>query len=451
MSVPPVNPPRIGVTAADPCAGRVVYAPLKSLWIGSITLAALLGCAATFSWDALALFLASTAAVLLLGHSLGMHRKLIHNSYACPLWLEHFLVYCGVLAGLAGPYGMVRTHDMRDWAQRQGKCHDYFAHRRPFLVDAFWQLHCELRLDHPPLLHLEPRIAQDRFYQFVERTWMLQQLPWALLLYWWGGWAYVFWGACARIAACVTGHWLVGYFAHNAGGRSHHVEGAGVQGFNVGIAGLISMGEAWHNNHHAFPGSARIGLYQGQIDPGWWLLRILRRVGLVWDIKLPEDLPFRPELTVLPAAQVRWVRCEPTLRKTLTGAVYMVLYLLPFTLLFLIAALLIFGHRPLLPFTLVYAAPLCALWIAVNRYPRFTKGVAPFALHTWSGRWLVRLLAFGLLADLLSLAAPLLLKVAGLDGFLQLVGMVGIPAAIFAAGVLLKVWKERDSPILAPA
>ena len=62
------------------------------------------------------------------------------------------------------------------------------------------------------------------------------------------------WGIALRVAACVTGHWLVGYFAHNRGPRSWHVEGAGVQGYNVPYCGLITMGEAWHNNHHALPG-----------------------------------------------------------------------------------------------------------------------------------------------------------------------------------------------------
>jgi stearoyl-CoA desaturase (delta-9 desaturase) len=302
MHTPPVNPHRIGVTTADPRAGRVVYAPLKSLWVGGITLTAIIGCTLTFSWDALLLFLASTAAVLLLGHSLGMHRKLIHNSFACPLWLEHFLVYCGVLVGLAGPHGMVRIHDTRDWAQRQADCHDYFAHRSGFWKDGWWQLHCNLVLDNPPDLQLEPRIAHDRFYRFIERTWMLQQLPWALLLFWWGGWAYLFWGGFARVAAGVTGHWLIGYFAHNQGGRSYHIEGAGVQGYNIALAGLITMGEAWHNNHHAYPGSARIGLHAGQVDPGWWFLKALEYCGLVRDLKLPDDLPPRPELKVLPKA-----------------------------------------------------------------------------------------------------------------------------------------------------
>ena len=95
-------------------------------------------------------------------------------------------------------------------------------------------------------------------------------------------------GIAARVAASVTGHWLVGYFAHNRGPRSWHIQGAGVQGYNVPYCGLITMGEAWHNNHHAFPGSARLGLRDGEIDPGWWVLRGLMRVGLVWNLKTPE-------------------------------------------------------------------------------------------------------------------------------------------------------------------
>jgi hypothetical protein len=59
------------------------------------------------------------------------------------------------------------------------------------------------------------------------------------------------------------------------------------------------MGECWHNNHHAFPGSARLGLYPGEWDPGWWVISILRRAGLVSSVRLPEDLPARLELTRL--------------------------------------------------------------------------------------------------------------------------------------------------------
>ena len=68
-----------------------------------MTTAAVIGGALTFAWAAVALFVISTLLVLLLGHSLGSHRKLVHNSYQCPRWLEYLLVYAGVHAGIAGP------------------------------------------------------------------------------------------------------------------------------------------------------------------------------------------------------------------------------------------------------------------------------------------------------------------------------------------------------------
>ena len=101
------------------------------------------------------------------------------------------------------------------------------------------------------------------------------------------------------VLLCVTGHWLVGYFAHNDGGKHWHVEGAAVQGYNIKYLGLITMGECWHNNHHAFPGSAKLGLHKSETDPGWWVLKALEKMDVVWDIKLPEDLPDRAELKVV--------------------------------------------------------------------------------------------------------------------------------------------------------
>jgi fatty-acid desaturase len=271
----------------------------KSLWIASMTLIALVGGPIFFTWGALALFIATTAVTVCLGHSLGMHRRLIHRAYDCPLWLERLFVYLGTLVGMAGPYGMIRQHDIRDWAQRKSACHAYLAHRSSILRDGFWQLHCELKLAHPPALVLERRVAEDGFYRFVERTWMAQQLPWAVLFFALGGMPWLVWGIAVRVAASVTGHWLVGYFAHNQGPRSWHIEGAGVQGYNVPCCSLVTMGEAWHNNHHAFPGSARLGVGPGEADPGWWVLVVLEKLGLVWNIKTPEMLPHRPNLVAL--------------------------------------------------------------------------------------------------------------------------------------------------------
>ena len=225
-----------------------------------------------------------------------MHRQLIHQSYECPQWLTYFFVHLGVLVGLAGPKGMMVTHDLRDWAQRQETSHDYFGHKQPLLIDAFWQIHCDINLQHSPEFEPEQAFTQNKIYQWMEKTWMWQQLPWAILLFVMGGLPWVIWGICMRVTVSITGHWLIGYFAHNHGERHWHVDGASVQGYNIKFTALITMGECWHNNHHAFPGSALLGIEPGQMDPGWWVLMGLKKMGLVWNIKLPADLPQRNEL-----------------------------------------------------------------------------------------------------------------------------------------------------------
>jgi fatty-acid desaturase len=297
------------VGGGNPVAGRVVWSPVKSIWFTGM-LAGWLGLGfAHFSLDALALFFVASAVTLCGGHSLGMHRRLIHRSFACPLWLERLGVYLGALVGLGGPFTMMKTHDLRDWAQRQGACHDYFGHRQPLLRDFWWQVHCEIKLDQPPDYRFPNDFAQSRFYRALQHTSMAQQLPWALLFFAIGGWGWVAWGVCARVVVSIFGHWLVGHFAHGDDPTDWKVDGASVQGRNVPFCGLITFGECWHNNHHAFPGSAQLGLARGQSDPGWWVLLALERVGLVWQIKRASDLPDRPQLcAVSDSASVSVVR-----------------------------------------------------------------------------------------------------------------------------------------------
>ena len=303
--------------------GHVTWAPLKSLWYLAHLAIALLGGFLYFSWSALTVFVLLTALTLCLGHSLGMHRKLIHNSYQCPAWIEYAFVYLGTLVGMAGPIGMIYQHDLRDWAQRQRLCHPYLRHGQSIWLDGWWQLNCDLKLKHPPLFQLERRLQHDKLFQFMEKTWMLQQLPLAALLFYFGGLSWVVWGMSARITVSVTGHWLVGYFAHNDGQRDWHVQGAAVQGHNIPVAAVLSMGESWHNNHHAFPGSAMLGIYPSQPDPGWWVLNALHNLGLVWNIVLPPDLPTRPELQAIPqqsSAKNRFKQPKPCRFLGLFGA-----------------------------------------------------------------------------------------------------------------------------------
>jgi fatty-acid desaturase len=126
----------------DPVHGRVEWNPKRSLWNGAMLLAACVLAPLYFSWGALLVFLALTAFTLCAGHSVGFHRRLVHRSFACPKWVERGLVWCGAVVGMGGPIWTIRTHDTRDWAQRQPDCHDYLAHRHGLVKDGWWNLHC---------------------------------------------------------------------------------------------------------------------------------------------------------------------------------------------------------------------------------------------------------------------------------------------------------------------
>lgn len=282
----------IETSGADPVAGRVRWDPAHSLWNGGMAAAALVLGPLTFSLPAVGIFVLTTGAVLLLGHSVGFHRRLIHRSFETPLWLERILVWFGTAVGMSGPHWIIRTHDLRDWAQRNPACHPYLSHGSGMAKDAWWQLHCRLELANPPGFDLG-RAGRDPFYRFLEATWMAQQLPIAALLFWAGGWSFVVWGVAVRVFACVHGHWLVDYLAHNRGPQHWIVDDAGIQTHDVPWAGFVTMGEAWHNNHHAFPGSARIGLYPGQSDLGFAFIHALEAIGLAWDIRTPETMAAR--------------------------------------------------------------------------------------------------------------------------------------------------------------
>lgn len=281
---------------SDAVSGRVVFEPWRALWVLGMLLGALVGLLFFASWSALFVFLALSSFTLCLGHSVGMHRLLIHRSFEAPLWLEHILVYLGVLVGMAGPFGMMRAHDMRDWHQRQAECPAHPSHDAPFFKDAFWQLCCRYQLTNVPEFRLEPQVRRDGFYRFLEATWMAQQLPLAVILFFSGGWSWLLWGVCLRVAVSLIGHWAVGHLAHRRGHQSWHIRGLPVQGYDLPKIAFITFGESLHGNHHAFPHSANLAIEAGQVDLGYVVIKSFACLGLAQNIKTPKSAPFREGL-----------------------------------------------------------------------------------------------------------------------------------------------------------
>lgn len=295
--------PQADTVATD---GVIRIVPTKALWLVANGIGGLIGVLFFAQWDAALVFLVLTAVTICAGHSVGMHRLLIHRSFATYPVIEFVLVWLGTLVGMAGPFGMIRAHDMRDWHQRQTVCPPHPSHDAGFWRDAYWQLMCEYRLAAPPRFVIERAVAEDPVYRIMERTWMAQNLIVAVILYAVGGWAFVLWGVCLRVFVSLSGHWFVGHYAHRRGHQGWQITGLPVQGYNLPRLGLITFGENWHGNHHAFPYSARLGLEAGQSDPGYLLIRTLGWLGLAWDIQVAGMQPDRDGLVrVTPYPPVR--------------------------------------------------------------------------------------------------------------------------------------------------
>ncbi len=284
---------------ANPGPGEVVWDAPRSLWNMGFLFGAIILGPLFITWGAFAAFLIISAITLCAGHSVGFHRRLIHRSFECKKGLERALVYLGTLVGMGGPIWTIGLHDTRDWAQREKDCHWFLRHGKPMWTEGFYYLNFKLKLKSPPGFDPGPEIMNDRFYQHLQRTWMLHQIPLAAALYAIGGLPWVVWAVIVRVAACTTMHWFISYFAHTRGPQDWHLVGAALQAHNVPIMAIPTMGESWHCNHHAFPSSAKHGLYPGQIDLGFVFIKMLERLGLVWNIKLPANLPPRPSIAPL--------------------------------------------------------------------------------------------------------------------------------------------------------
>ncbi|MBE9252106.1 acyl-CoA desaturase [Dolichospermum sp. LEGE 00240] len=92
------------------------------------------------------------------------------------------------------------------------------------------------------------------------------------------------WSGLVRMFCVNHAFWTINSIAHCYGQRPFDTE---EQSHNTFWLSLANFGEAWHNNHHAFPNSALLGLKWWQIDIGGWVILALKKVGLAWDIKTP--------------------------------------------------------------------------------------------------------------------------------------------------------------------
>ena len=105
-------------------------------------------------------------------------------------------------------------------------------------------------------------------------------------LSWHGAVSGLLWGGFVRIFVLEHIVWAINSFLHMVGTKPFESR---ENSRNGGVFALITLGESWHNNHHAFPESPSFGLDWYRLDPGFWLIKVLQVAGLVWDLKTPSE------------------------------------------------------------------------------------------------------------------------------------------------------------------
>jgi len=222
-----------------------------------------------------------------LGVTLGYHRLLSHRSFIVPRWLERFFATCGAISCQHGPIDWVGLH----------RHHHSFSDTE---VDhhnskkGFWWSHMGWMFKDVEALKAVPKLSadliKDPYYRFLNKYFLFLQIPIGLSLYaigqklGVGGWALVLWGIPLRLVVVYHITWLVNSATH-CWGKAPFKSGDSSKN-NAWVAAL-TFGEGWHNNHHAFPNSAKHGLQQNQIDLTWQHIRFLKAIGLAKKIRLP--------------------------------------------------------------------------------------------------------------------------------------------------------------------
>jgi stearoyl-CoA desaturase (delta-9 desaturase) len=238
----------------------------------------------TFAWPAVAIAVALHYVTGGIGISLGFHRMLTHRSLRCPRWLEYAFAVCGTLALQGGPIDWVATHRAHHaHTDREGDPHNVrqglgWAH-----VEWLYRTN-EARPTVAEQRHLAPDLVGDPVYRFLERTYLPWQVALGLVLFAAGGWPWVIWGIFVRVVVTYHVTWLVNSAAHYSGYRTYRTDDRST---NNWVVALLSWGEGWHNNHHAFPYSARHGLRRFEIDITWYSIRLLAMLRMARDIRLP--------------------------------------------------------------------------------------------------------------------------------------------------------------------
>ncbi len=245
-------------------------------------------------WLSIAMYILTT-----LGLELGFHRYFSHRAFQTTTPIRAILAIFGSMAGVGHIIHWVSHHrghhqgsdlpgdphsphlnaEGQDLQGIQGLWH---AHIGWFFVSEFPNVLLTKDLLRDPLI---TKINQLYLFWVILGFAIPAALGGILIGTWSGVFQGLLWGGFVRVFLAHHAFWSINSICHVYGNRPFNTGDRSTN--NIWLA-IPTMGESWHNNHHAFANSAIVGLHWWQIDPSAWIVRGLKILGLVWDVKTPS-------------------------------------------------------------------------------------------------------------------------------------------------------------------
>jgi stearoyl-CoA desaturase (Delta-9 desaturase) len=257
-----------------------------------------LGIAIAVAWDSfvgwrdLAILIALYVATGL-GITVGYHRLLTHRSFATHRVVEVTLAVLGSMALQGSVIDWVADHRKHHaHSDREGDPHSPHVGRGSRLA-GLWHAHAGWLFREHGLAdkrRYAPDLLDDAALRVVDRLFAVLVLA-SFALPFAAGYATggtlaaaltaLLWGGFVRILLFHHATFAVNSASHFFGSRPYET---GDRSTNNAWVALLTFGEGWHNNHHAFPRSAAHGLRWYQVDASAVLIRVLERLGLAWNV-----------------------------------------------------------------------------------------------------------------------------------------------------------------------
>ncbi|WP_422926448.1 acyl-CoA desaturase [Singulisphaera sp. PoT] len=276
-------------TAAPPESQpiRIAWGPV--IWILGLHIGALLAFVpAYFTWQALLLCVVLHWVTGGIGITMTYHRLLTHRSFATrPKWLEYVLTAIGCCASEGGAIGWVADHRRHHAHSDEPEDVHSPKHGGFAWAHMLWWMTPDVTSDHTPEYYARwaPDLNKDPIHRVMDRYFIVFPVLSAVALYAIGGMPFLVWGFFVRSVLVLHATWLVNSATHVWGYRSHETRDSST---NLWWVAIVTYGEGWHNNHHAYQTSARHGMRWWEVDMTYMMICAMKMVGIAHSIKLPK-------------------------------------------------------------------------------------------------------------------------------------------------------------------